>query len=103
MMAAGEMDVERRLDRHAGFAPVADLGGVTLGVGGREFAAGVAGAGDQPGADVRCRHRKAERVDAAEASASLSSATPEISRFCQTVRRMSPSPRSPAIFARPRI
>ena len=32
-----------------------------------------------------------------------SSATPEIRRFCQTVRRMSPSPKSRAIAARPRI
>src|ERR1700704_4574205 len=51
MVAAGEMDVERRVDRHARFAPVADFSGVALGVRGRELAAGVAGAGDQPGAD----------------------------------------------------
>src|SRR6266436_1385000 len=50
MMTAGEMDIERRFDRHACFAPVADLGGVTLGIGGRELAAGIAGACDQPGA-----------------------------------------------------
>src|SRR5256885_697491 len=36
-------------------------------------------------------------------SAALSSAMPDISRFCQTVRRISPSPRSRAILARPRI
>ena len=40
---------------------------------------------------------------AAIASATLSSRTPDISRFCQTVRRISPSPRSCAILARPRI
>src|SRR5579883_1162076 len=33
----------------------------------------------------------------------LSSLTPEIRRFCQTVKRISPSPRSTAILARPRI
>ncbi len=40
---------------------------------------------------------------AAIASSTLSSRTPEISRFCQTVRRISPSPRSRATLARPRI
>ena len=51
MMAAGEVDVERRVDLDARLAPVADLVGVTLGIGGREPAAGIAGAGDEPGAD----------------------------------------------------
>src|SRR6266849_127511 len=50
MMTAGEMNVERGFDLHACFAPVADFGGMTLGIGGRELAAGVAGACDQAGA-----------------------------------------------------
>src|SRR4051795_13459471 len=40
---------------------------------------------------------------AAVATPTFSSRTPDISRFCQTVSRMSPSPRSFAIFASPRI
>ena len=35
MVAAGEMDVERRVDLDARFAPVADRGGMALGIGGR--------------------------------------------------------------------
>ena len=58
MVAAGEMDVERRVDVDARLAPVADLGGMALGVGGRELAAGIAGAGDQAGADLRGFDRK---------------------------------------------
>ena len=37
------------------------------------------------------------------ASSTFSSRTPDINRFCQTVRRISPSPRSCAILASPRI
>ena len=37
------------------------------------------------------------------AAASFSVGTPEIRRFCQTVRRISPSPNSRAISASPRI
>src|SRR5690348_14331580 len=47
MVAAGEMDVERGVDLDARITPVADRGGMALGVGGREFAALVAGAGDE--------------------------------------------------------
>ena len=36
---------------------------MALGVGGREFAAGVTGAGDQSGAEVRCRHGKVEGIE----------------------------------------
>src|SRR6516165_2576112 len=53
MMAAGQMDVERGIDIDARLAPVADLRGVELGVGGGELAAGVAGAGDKAGANLR--------------------------------------------------
>ena len=59
MMAAGDVDVERRVDVDARLAPVADLGGMALGVGRREPAAGIAGAGDQPGADLRGFDREA--------------------------------------------
>ena len=63
MVAAGEVDVERRVDVDARLAPVADFGGMALGVGGREFAAGIAGAGDQAGADVRGLDREPDRLD----------------------------------------
>ena len=33
MMAAGEMDVQRGVDRHPRLAPVADRGGMALGIG----------------------------------------------------------------------
>ncbi len=61
--AAGEMDVERAVELHAGFAPVRDLLGMALGVGQSEPAAGTAGAGDEAGAD-RCRFgREPDRFD----------------------------------------
>src|SRR5579883_3654406 len=63
MVAAGEMDVEWRIDIDTALAPVADRGRVTLGVGGRELAALVAGAGDQAGADLRGLHGKPELFD----------------------------------------
>src|SRR6267378_3989510 len=40
MVAAGEMDVERRVDRHPRLAPVADRSRMALGIGRRKFAAG---------------------------------------------------------------
>src|SRR5437879_1380558 len=49
MMATGDVYVERRVDVDARLAPVADLGGMTLGVRGRKPATGVSGTGDQPG------------------------------------------------------
>ena len=51
MMAAGEMDVDRPVERNPRLAPARDLLGVALGVGGGELAAGIAGAGDEAGAD----------------------------------------------------
>src|SRR3984893_49619 len=50
VMAAGEMDVDRLIESDARLAPVGDRRGVPLGVGEREFAARVAGAGDGAGA-----------------------------------------------------
>src|SRR5262249_62386424 len=51
VVATGEMDVDRRIERNARLAPARDLLGVPLGVGRRELAADIAGAGDEPGAD----------------------------------------------------
>src|SRR5580704_1477033 len=61
--AAGEMDVERAVELHAGFAPVRDLLGMALGVGQSEPAAGTAGAGDEAGADRRRLGRQPDRFD----------------------------------------
>ncbi len=61
--AAGEMDVERAVELHARFAPVRDLLGVTLGVGQSEPAAGIAGAGDEAGADRGRLGREPDRFD----------------------------------------
>src|SRR5437868_13445525 len=63
MMATGEMDVERCVDLDASLAPVADFRRVTLGIRGRELAAGVAGAGNQPCADLRGFDRKPRGLD----------------------------------------
>ena len=63
MMAAGEMDVHRAVELDARLAPARDLLGVALGVGGRELAAGVAGAGDEAGADRARLGGEAERLD----------------------------------------
>ena len=51
MMAAGQMNIDRRVERDARLAPARDGLGVALGVGRGELAAGVAGAGDKAGAD----------------------------------------------------
>ena len=64
MMTAGQMNVDRRVERDARFAPARDLLGMALGVGGGELAAGIAGAGDQAGADGIGLDGKAERLDA---------------------------------------
>ena len=63
MMAAGEMDVHRPVERKAALAPARDRLGVAFGVGGRELAADIAGAGDEPGADRVGAGGEAERVD----------------------------------------
>src|SRR4051812_8542561 len=52
MVATCEMNVERRVDVHARLAPVADFGSMALRIGSGELAAGVAGARNQPGADL---------------------------------------------------
>ncbi len=63
MMAAGEMDVDRRVERDARLAPARDLFGVTLGIGGGKLAAGIAGAGDEAGTDGIGFDRQSERLD----------------------------------------
>ncbi len=63
VMAAGEMDVHRRVERDARLAPRGDLLGLLLGVRGREAAAGRAGAGDEPGADRSRLRGQPERLD----------------------------------------
>ena len=71
MMAAGEMDVDRRVERDARLAPARDVLGVALGVGGCELAAGVAGAGDQAGADRVRLGGEPERLDRGLGACSL--------------------------------
>src|SRR5579863_6447133 len=66
MMAAGQVDVDRRVELDARLAPARDLLGMTLGVGGGELAADVAGAGDQAGADRVGAGREPERLDGAD-------------------------------------
>src|SRR5207237_6784785 len=63
MMATGDVYVERRVDVDARLAPVADLGGMTLGVRCRKPAAGIAGAGDQPGTNLRGLDREPDLPD----------------------------------------
>src|SRR5260370_1773528 len=63
MMAAGEMNVERGVDGNPRLAPVADRGGMALGIGRRKLAAGIAGARDQPGAYLRSLDLEADRFD----------------------------------------
>lgn len=63
VMAASEMDVDRRLKLNALLAPCCDLVGILLGVSSRESASGCAGALDQTGADGRRCRRKPQRID----------------------------------------
>ena len=50
--AAGEMDVDRLIEGEFFLEVIGEFAGVFFGVGGREFAIGVAGAGDEAAADV---------------------------------------------------
>src|SRR5262249_51181167 len=63
MMAAGEMDIERRVDLDAALAPVADFGGMTLGVGCRELAAGISRTRDEAGANLGSLYRQTELLN----------------------------------------
>src|SRR4029077_5976942 len=49
--AAGEMNIERLIERNAALAPMRDRFGMPFGVGHGETATGIAGAGDETGAD----------------------------------------------------
>src|SRR5207344_1505441 len=63
VMTASEMDVHGPVERDAAFTPAGDLLGIPLGIGGREFAPGIASASDEPGANGVCAGRKTERFD----------------------------------------
>src|SRR5581483_7243905 len=63
VVAAGQMNIQWRVDLDPLIAPVADRGGVSLGVGSRKLAAGIARACDQSGPNLRCLGRKPDRVD----------------------------------------
>src|SRR5216684_2918472 len=71
MMAAGQMNIERGVDRYPRLAPVADLRGMALGIGRRKLAAGVPRAGDQPGADLRRLDRETHRFDGGNGKADI--------------------------------
>src|ERR1700730_10111098 len=51
MMTAGQMNIDRRVERNASLAPARDLLGVAFGIRRRKLAAGIAGAGNEAGAD----------------------------------------------------
>ncbi len=101
MMAAGEMNVDWRVDRRRRLAKGGDLFGVALGVGSGETTAEIAGAGYDAGANRRGFRGEPQRLDRIDAPATCASATPVIRRFCHTVSRRPPSPNSRAISARP--
>src|SRR3990170_367388 len=63
MMAAGEMDIDRLIDRDALLAPCGDCLGVPLGVGGGEPAAAIAGAGDEARANRAGADREPDCLD----------------------------------------
>src|ERR1700733_5763851 len=71
VMAAGQMNVDRRVERDAGVAPPCDVLRVALGVGSGTLAAGIAGASDQAGADGVGGNRKAKRLDARRGSGKI--------------------------------
>src|SRR5208282_1670134 len=63
VMAAGQMDVHRRVEGDTRLAPARDLLGVALGVGGRELTAGIAGTGEQACAEGVGFDGETERFD----------------------------------------
>ena len=70
-MAAGEMDVDRQVDRHARFEIVGEPQRMALGVRGRELAAGIAGAGHQAAPDGARLDAQAQRIDGGDADADV--------------------------------
>src|SRR5215471_7564711 len=63
MVAAGQMNIDRRVERNARLAPGSDVVGMTFGVRGREFAARVSGARDEAGTDRIRLEGKPQRFD----------------------------------------
>src|SRR6476620_8234722 len=63
MMTAGDVDVEWRIHNDARLAPVADLGCMKFCVRRRKPASSIAGAGNQPGANLRGLDRQADLPD----------------------------------------
>ena len=63
VMAAGQVNIDRTVERHAGLAPAGDVFCMALCIRRRELAAAVAGAGDQAGADRRSGNRKLQGLD----------------------------------------
>src|SRR5262249_16108364 len=63
VMASGEMDVDRAVERDTAFAPARDLLGMPLAVGGGELATDIAGAGDESRANRIRAGAQAERFD----------------------------------------
>ena len=71
MMAAGEVDVDRRVDGETRFEIVRELQRMALGVGGRKLAAGIAGAGNQTAANGAGFHGQPQRLDSGHADADI--------------------------------
>src|SRR2546429_5008852 len=63
VMASGEMDVDGRVECDAVLAPACDLLGMPLGIGGGEFAADIARAGNEAGTNRGGADGQAERFD----------------------------------------
>src|SRR5260370_5645827 len=63
VMASGEMNVDRHIERNAVLAPARDVLGMPLGVRGGKLAADIARASNEPGADRGGADRQAQRLD----------------------------------------
>src|SRR3954447_24660362 len=63
MMAAGEMYVQRRVDRHSRLTPVTNVGSMAFCVRRGELAASIPGTGDQSGPDLRRLDRQPDRFN----------------------------------------
>ncbi len=71
MVATGEMDVDRQVDRDPRLEIVGESQRMALGIGGGELAAGIAGAGDQAAADRARLDAQTERIDGGDADADV--------------------------------
>src|SRR5262249_35346687 len=63
MVTPGQVDIDRRVQRYARFAPASDVFRVAFGVGSRKLAPRIARTGDQSGPDRIRLDRKPERFD----------------------------------------